>query len=64
MRKLARIARERGCGRLEWWFLDWSQPSIEFYLPLFISHFLYHAATIFSSSSRIPAVSFMEKPRR
>ena len=34
IRKLAGIARERGCGRLEWWCLDWNQPSIEFYLSL------------------------------
>lgn len=32
--QLARIAVERGCGRLEWWCLDWSKPSIGFYLPL------------------------------
>lgn len=31
---LARIAVERGCGRLEWWCLDWNQPSIEFYRSL------------------------------
>ncbi|WP_097002210.1 GNAT family N-acetyltransferase [Lacrimispora amygdalina] len=29
--KLGAIARERGCGRLEWWCLDWNQPSIDFY---------------------------------
>lgn len=29
--KLAQIAVERGCGRLEWWCLDWNKPSIEFY---------------------------------
>ena len=29
--ELARIAVERGCGRLEWWCLDWNKPSIEFY---------------------------------
>ena len=34
IQELARIARERGCGRLEWWCLDWNQPSIEFYLSL------------------------------
>ena len=28
---LARIAVERGCGRLEWACLDWNQPSIDFY---------------------------------
>ena len=34
MEKLARIAVERGCGRLEWWCLDWNKPSIDFYLSL------------------------------
>jgi len=29
--KLAAIAVERGCGRLEWYCLDWNQPSIDFY---------------------------------
>ena len=32
--RLAAIAKERGCGRLEWWCLDWNQPSIDFYLSL------------------------------
>ena len=31
---LARLARERGCGRLEWACLDWNKPSIDFYLSL------------------------------
>lgn len=31
---LARIALERGCGRLEWWCLDWNQPGIDFYLSI------------------------------
>ena len=30
--KVAAIAVERGCGRLEWACLDWNQPSIDFYL--------------------------------
>lgn len=34
IKKLAEIAVERGCGRLEWWCLDWNRPSIEFYLSL------------------------------
>ena len=34
LRKLAQIALERGCGRLEWWCLDWNRPSIDFYLSL------------------------------
>lgn len=29
--ELARIALERGCGRMEWWCLDWNRPSIDFY---------------------------------
>lgn len=32
--KLAQIALERGCGRLEWWCLDSNTPSIDFYLSL------------------------------
>ena len=32
--RLAQIAVERGCGRLEWNCLDWNQPSIDFYLSL------------------------------
>ena len=31
---LAKIARERGCGRLEWVCLDWNRPSIDFYKSL------------------------------
>ena len=34
LKELARIAVERGCGRLEWWCLDWNKPSIDFYLSL------------------------------
>ena len=34
LRELARIAVERGCGRLEWWCLDWNKPSIDFYKSL------------------------------
>lgn len=34
LKKLARIAVEEGCGRLEWSCLDWNQPSIDFYLSL------------------------------
>lgn len=32
--QLAKIAIDRGCGRLEWWCLDWNQSSIDFYLSL------------------------------
>ncbi len=31
---LARIARERGCGRMEWAVLDWNEPAIQFYRKL------------------------------
>lgn len=34
LKKLAQIAVERGCGRLEWWCLDWNNPSIDFYLSM------------------------------
>ena len=34
LKKLASIAVERGCGRLEWWCLDWNKPSIDFYRSL------------------------------
>ena len=34
LKKLASIAVERGCGRLEWCCLDWNKPSIDFYLSL------------------------------
>ena len=32
--QLAKIACERGCGRLEWVCLDWNKPSIDFYRSL------------------------------
>jgi GNAT superfamily N-acetyltransferase len=28
---LAKLALERGCGRFEWWCLDWNKSSIDFY---------------------------------
>lgn len=28
------IAKERDCGRVEWWCLDWNKPSIDFYIKL------------------------------
>jgi GNAT superfamily N-acetyltransferase len=34
MTSLAKIAFDRGCGRLEWSVLDWNQPAIEFYQSL------------------------------
>ena len=32
--ELAKIAKERNCGRLEWAVLNWNTPSIEFYKSL------------------------------
>jgi GNAT superfamily N-acetyltransferase len=34
LRELARIARQRGCARMEWAVLDWNQPAIAFYKSL------------------------------
>lgn len=34
IKELAKIAVERGCGRLELSCLDWNKPSIDFYLSL------------------------------
>jgi GNAT superfamily N-acetyltransferase len=34
MTAVAKIASDRGCGRLEWSVLDWNQPAIEFYQSL------------------------------
>jgi GNAT superfamily N-acetyltransferase len=31
---VARLAHERGCGRLEWSVLDWNEPAISFYKKL------------------------------
>jgi GNAT superfamily N-acetyltransferase len=32
--RLAQIAQERGCGRMEWAVLDWNEPAIQFYRKL------------------------------
>jgi GNAT superfamily N-acetyltransferase len=31
---LAKVARERGCGRMEWAVLNWNEPAIKFYRAL------------------------------
>lgn len=31
---LAKIAQQRGCGRMEWAVLDWNDPAIQFYRKL------------------------------
>ncbi|UYL08031.1 GNAT family N-acetyltransferase [Bdellovibrio sp. SKB1291214] len=32
LKRLAQLAVERKCGRLEWSVLDWNQPAIDFYV--------------------------------
>ena len=34
LKRVASIARERGCARLQWDVLDWNQPAIDFYQSL------------------------------
>jgi GNAT superfamily N-acetyltransferase len=34
LREVARTARDRDCGRVEWSVLDWNKPSIDFYVSL------------------------------
>jgi hypothetical protein len=34
LKRLARLAVERGCGRMEWAVLDWNAPAIGFYRSL------------------------------
>ena len=34
LRALARIARDRDCGRMEWAVLDWNEPALRFYRSL------------------------------
>jgi GNAT superfamily N-acetyltransferase len=34
LKRLAQIAKERGCGRMEWAVLDWNDPAIQFYRKL------------------------------
>jgi GNAT superfamily N-acetyltransferase len=34
LRHVARLAVDRGCGRLEWAVLDWNEPAIGFYRSL------------------------------
>ena len=31
---LAKVARDRGCGRMEWAVLNWNEPAIKFYRSL------------------------------
>ena len=33
-KRLAQIALDRECGRMEWWVLDWNEPAIGFYESL------------------------------
>ena len=34
LERLAQIAQQRGCGRMEWAVLDWNDPAIQFYRKL------------------------------
>ena len=34
LERLAQIAKDRGCGRMEWAVLDWIEPAIQFYRKL------------------------------
>jgi GNAT superfamily N-acetyltransferase len=34
MKRVARVAKEQNCGRMEWSVLTWNQPSIDFYHAL------------------------------
>lgn len=34
LQHLAKLAKERNCGRLEWWVLDWNETAINFYKRL------------------------------
>ena len=34
LQELSKITVQRGYGRLEWWCLNWNQPSIDFYKSL------------------------------
>ena len=34
LRALARVAEQRGCGRMEWAVLDWNEPALRFYKSL------------------------------
>lgn len=34
LKRLAALAVERDCARLEWWVLDWNEPAIQFYKKL------------------------------
>lgn len=34
LKRVCAEAMKRDCGRVEWWCLDWNQPSIDFYVGL------------------------------
>jgi len=34
LKRLAEIALDKGCGRMEWSCLDWNEPSIKYYLSI------------------------------
>lgn len=34
LQRICMLAKERDCGRVEWWCLDWNKSAIDFYLTL------------------------------
>ncbi len=32
--RISEIAKQKDCGRIEWWVLDWNQPAIDFYAKM------------------------------
>ncbi len=31
LKEICSLAKKQGCGRVEWWVLDWNKPAINFY---------------------------------
>src|SRR6267154_3286542 len=60
--ELAKIARDRGCGRMEWAVLDWNEPAIKFYRSLGAKPM--HEWTVFRlTREEIARLAEGEKPR-
>jgi len=64
LRRLAQIAVERECGRMEWAVLDWNEPSIAFYKSLgaapmsdwIINRLTGEALEALASGDRVPSI--------
>ena len=60
--ELAKIARDRECGRMEWAVLDWNEPAIKFYRTLGAKPM--HEWTVFRlTRDGIAKLAEGEKPR-